>query len=63
MVFYAELPSYLPSFTFALVIYTTTDWWHSCTGDYRSHSYIFENNPLWIVHWGADIGPLPTNWG
>jgi len=43
------------------VIYRTTDWWSTCTGNAtRFHS----TDPLWIANYGASGGgPLPGNWG
>jgi GH25 family lysozyme M1 (1,4-beta-N-acetylmuramidase) len=43
------------------VIYTTTDWWSTCTGNYSGFgSY----DPLWIANYSAsDGGPLPNGWG
>jgi GH25 family lysozyme M1 (1,4-beta-N-acetylmuramidase) len=43
------------------VIYSTTDWWSTCTGNAtRFHS----TDPLWIANYGASGGgPLPGNWG
>jgi GH25 family lysozyme M1 (1,4-beta-N-acetylmuramidase) len=40
------------------VIYTTTDWWKSCTGNSPS----FGADPLWIAKWGATPYPLPNGW-
>ncbi|KAF9547546.1 glycoside hydrolase family 25 protein [Agrocybe pediades] len=41
------------------VIYTTTSWWKTCTGD---SSEFGANNPLWIARWGSSIGELPAGW-
>lgn len=41
------------------VIYTTTDWWTTCTGNAGGFS---NNNPLWIADYAANIGPLPTGY-
>ncbi|KAM6503318.1 glycoside hydrolase family 25 protein [Amanita muscaria] len=41
------------------VIYTTTDWWTTCTGNAGGFS---TNNPLWIADYAANIGPLPTGY-
>ena len=43
------------------VIYTTTDWWTSCTGDYGGFgSY----DPLWVANYTASGGgTLPSGWG
>ncbi|WP_336208654.1 GH25 family lysozyme [Nonomuraea sp. LPB2021202275-12-8] len=40
------------------IIYTTTSWWRTCTGD----SAKFAANPLWLARWGADPGELPKGW-
>ncbi|TKK85451.1 hypothetical protein FDA94_25250 [Herbidospora galbida] len=40
------------------IIYTTTSWWKTCTGDTKK----FAKNPLWIARWGADPGELPSAW-
>ncbi|KAF9352087.1 hypothetical protein BGX34_000178 [Mortierella sp. NVP85] len=41
------------------VIYTTTDWWKTCTGNAAGFQ---DNNPLWIARWGASIGELPAGY-
>lgn len=41
------------------VIYTTTDWWTTCTGNSAAFG---TNNPLWIAHPGSSIGTLPAGW-
>ncbi|KIM66502.1 glycoside hydrolase family 25 protein [Scleroderma citrinum Foug A] len=41
------------------VIYTTTDWWKTCTGNSAAFG---KNNPLWIAHYASSIGPLPGGW-
>ncbi|KAI9289886.1 glycoside hydrolase family 25 protein [Umbelopsis sp. AD052] len=41
------------------VIYTTTDWWTTCTGN----SAAFGNtNPLWIARYSSSAGLLPSGW-
>jgi GH25 family lysozyme M1 (1,4-beta-N-acetylmuramidase) len=42
------------------VIYTTTDWWSTCTGNYAGFG---ANDPLWIARYAASAGPLPRGWG
>ena len=42
------------------VIYTTTDWWTSCTGNYSGFA---SNNPLWIARYSSSVGTLPAGWG
>ncbi|KAG0008907.1 hypothetical protein BGZ81_003807, partial [Podila clonocystis] len=41
------------------VIYTTTDWWKTCTGNAVGFQ---SNNPLWIARWGSSIGELPAGY-
>lgn len=41
------------------VIYTTTDWWKTCTGNASG----FQNdNPLWIARYASSIGELPAGY-
>ncbi|GII04826.1 hypothetical protein Pta02_68340 [Planobispora takensis] len=40
------------------IIYTTTSWWRTCTGD----SPAFGRNPLWLARWGTEPGELPASW-
>jgi GH25 family lysozyme M1 (1,4-beta-N-acetylmuramidase) len=42
------------------VIYTTTSWWTSCTGNYSGFA---ANNPLWIARWASAPGTLPAGYG
>jgi GH25 family lysozyme M1 (1,4-beta-N-acetylmuramidase) len=39
------------------VIYTTTDWWTSCTGNY---SGFWANSPLWLARYATAPGTLPA---
>jgi len=41
------------------IIYTTTDWWKTCTGNSAAFG---ATNPLWIAHFATSIGPLPAGW-
>ena len=41
------------------VIYTTTSWWLTCTGNYAGFAV---NNPLWIARWASTPGALPAGW-
>ncbi len=41
------------------VIYTTTDWWTTCTGNYSGFA---ANNPLWIARYASSPGTLPAGW-
>ncbi|GAA1430127.1 hypothetical protein GCM10009616_13870 [Microlunatus lacustris] len=42
------------------VIYTTTDWWRTCTGNSPAFS---TTNPLWLARYGPSVGTLPAGWG
>ena len=42
------------------VIYTTTDWWTTCTGNYSGFAV---NDPLWIARYSSSVGTLPAGWG
>ena len=42
------------------VIYTTTNWWTTCTGNYAGFS---SDNPLWIARYASSVGALPAGWG
>lgn len=39
------------------IIYTTTSWWVSCTGNWSTP---WRNNPLWIARWASTPGTLPA---
>ena len=39
------------------IIYTTTDWWRTCTGNARGFT-----EPLWIANYGGTPYPLPASW-
>ncbi|EJF57792.1 N,O-diacetylmuramidase [Dichomitus squalens LYAD-421 SS1] len=41
------------------VIYTTTDWWTTCTGNSAAFA---STNPLWIARYSSSIGTLPAGW-
>jgi GH25 family lysozyme M1 (1,4-beta-N-acetylmuramidase) len=41
------------------VIYTTTDWWSTCTGNSTAFS---KTNPLWIARYASTPGTLPGGW-
>ncbi len=41
------------------VIYTTTDWWSTCTGNSASFA---GHDPLWIANYSASPNPLPAGW-
>jgi GH25 family lysozyme M1 (1,4-beta-N-acetylmuramidase) len=40
------------------MIYTTADWWDTCTGD----STAFISDPLWVAAYSASSPPLPAGW-
>ncbi|NNM44479.1 lysozyme [Knoellia sp. DB2414S] len=42
------------------VIYTTTSWWTTCTGNTSQFS---ATNPLWIARYASTAGTLPAGWG
>jgi GH25 family lysozyme M1 (1,4-beta-N-acetylmuramidase) len=42
------------------VIYTTTNWWTTCTGNTSQFS---ATNPLWIARYASTAGTLPSGWG
>jgi GH25 family lysozyme M1 (1,4-beta-N-acetylmuramidase) len=42
------------------VIYTTTNWWTTCTGNYSGFA---NNHPLWIARYASSPGTLPAGWG
>ncbi|MBD0695972.1 hypothetical protein BG452_22365 [Streptomyces sp. CBMA123] len=41
-------------------IYTTTNWWSGCTGNYGGFG---ATNPLWIARYSSTAGTLPNGWG
>lgn len=41
------------------VIYTTTDWWKRCTGNYSGFA---KHDPLWIARYASSPGTLPAGW-
>ncbi len=41
------------------VIYTATNWWTKCTGNYSGFS---ATNPLWIARYASTAGTLPAGW-
>ncbi|MFI7276663.1 lysozyme [Streptomyces sp. NPDC049879] len=42
------------------VIYTTTNWWQTCTGNYSGFA---SNHPLWVARYASSVGALPAGWG
>jgi GH25 family lysozyme M1 (1,4-beta-N-acetylmuramidase) len=63
----ASMRSWIASFTSRYkaltgrdaVIYTTTDWWTTCTGNTSQFS---ATNPLWIARYNTTPGTLPAGW-
>jgi GH25 family lysozyme M1 (1,4-beta-N-acetylmuramidase) len=41
------------------VIYTATDWWAKCTGNYGGFA---RRDPLWIASYRTTAGTLPAGW-
>ncbi|MBT8225050.1 MAG: lysozyme [Dactylosporangium sp.] len=39
------------------VIYTTTHWWKTCTGNYSGFA---SKHPLWIARYASSVGTLPS---
>ncbi|MFE5871235.1 lysozyme [Streptomyces roseifaciens] len=42
------------------VVYTSTNWWKQCTGNYGGFA---SAHPLWVPRYGASAGELPSGWG
>ncbi|MEV0528748.1 lysozyme [Streptomyces sp. NPDC050439] len=42
-----------------VVIYTSTNWWKNCTGNYAGFG---KTNPLWVPRYGSSVGALPGGW-
>ncbi|KAF9269708.1 glycoside hydrolase family 25 protein [Marasmius fiardii PR-910] len=49
----------LDRLTINAVIYTTTDWWKTCTGNNNSFG---NDNPLWVARYASSIGEVPAGW-
>ncbi|MFD4257979.1 lysozyme [Streptomyces sp. NPDC058534] len=41
-------------------IYTSTNWWTQCTGNYSGFG---ASNPLWVARYASSVGTLPAGWG
>lgn len=41
------------------IIYSTTDWWTTCTGNYDGFA---ANDPLWIARYSDSPGTMPAGW-
>ncbi|KIK63283.1 glycoside hydrolase family 25 protein [Collybiopsis luxurians FD-317 M1] len=41
------------------IIYSTTDWWTTCTGNSAAFA---DDNPLFIAHYASSIGTIPAGW-
>jgi GH25 family lysozyme M1 (1,4-beta-N-acetylmuramidase) len=63
----AQLVSWLSAFTAEVqrvtsqrpIIYTTADWWNTCTGD----STAFGSDSLWVAAYRSGNPPIPAGWG
>ena len=55
--FIGEYDKSLPE-TKPLIIYTTADWWDTCTGS----SLTFGSHPLWLASYGVTNPALPAGW-
>ena len=63
---HAKMISWLSAFTAEArrltgqwpIIYTTADWWHTCTGG----SSAFGADPLWVAGYGTSSPPMPAGW-
>jgi len=42
-----------------VIVYTTADWWNSCTAGSSEFSL---TNPLWVAHYGTTPLALPADW-
>ncbi|MGW6318046.1 lysozyme [Streptomyces sp. NPDC055099] len=42
-----------------VVLYTSTNWWKNCTGNYTGFG---KTNPLWVPRYGSSVGALPGGW-
>ena len=51
--------TYYDSAAYYPVIYTSTDWWNTCTGNYAGRG---STNLLWIKSWSSSVGTLPAGW-
>ncbi|WP_077801539.1 lysozyme [Streptomyces sp. JHA26] len=40
-------------------IYTSTNWWKQCTGNYSGFG---ATHPLWIARYASSVGELPAGW-
>ena len=62
----AQMVSWLSAFTTEVqrvtsqqpIIYTTADWWDTCTGD----STAFGSDPLWVAGYVSGSPPMPAGW-
>ncbi|KAL1742292.1 glycoside hydrolase family 25 protein [Schizophyllum fasciatum] len=41
------------------LIYTSTSWWTTCTGNSAAFA---KNNPLWVARYASAVGALPAGW-
>ncbi|WP_282086906.1 lysozyme [Streptomyces tendae] len=40
-------------------VYTSTNWWTQCTGNYSGFG---ADNPLWVARYASSVGTLPAGW-
>ncbi|KZT20844.1 glycoside hydrolase family 25 protein [Neolentinus lepideus HHB14362 ss-1] len=57
--YHSHTKRYCHHHTLQSVIYTTTDWWTTCTGNSAAFA---SNNPLWIARYSSSVGTLPAGW-
>ena len=63
----AQMVSWISAFTAEVqrvtsqqpIIYTTADWWDTCTGD----STAFGSDTLWVAGYVSGSPPMPAGWG
>jgi hypothetical protein len=60
------LPSALSSTTWYIetdaesaIIYSTADWWSTCTGNSADFS---STSPLWLARYSSSVGTIPGGW-
>ncbi|MDT7797038.1 MAG: hypothetical protein QOI78_471 [Actinomycetota bacterium] len=51
--------TYLAKAHRSALIYTSTTWWKTCTGNANGFG---NTNPLWLARYGPEVGELPAGW-
>jgi GH25 family lysozyme M1 (1,4-beta-N-acetylmuramidase) len=51
--------TYLAKAHRSALIYTSTTWWKTCTGNTNGFG---NTNPLWLARYGPEVGELPAGW-